>query len=106
MGYFNKRKFKELAKSARTKKKNEKELAIKAQEAADSVSKNFEPDPNDTTTESMNEAVKAALIRSEIRQAEEEKEEPFDVNGGTELVEPSMGEFKKVEENSDEKEEA
>lgn len=104
MGYFNKRKFKELAKSARTKKKNEKELAIKTQEAADSVSKNFEPDPNDTTTESMNEAIKAALIRSEIQQAE--KEEPFDVNGGTELVEPTMGEFKKLEENSDEKEEA
>jgi hypothetical protein len=52
----------------------------------------------------MNEAVKAALIRSEIQQAE--KEEPLDVNGGTELVEPTMGEFKKLEENSDEKEEA
>ena len=126
MGYFNKRKFKTLAKAKRQKAKDEKELNLRTQKAADIVSEMFEPDPNDTTTGSVNKAIKAALIRSEIQEAEREKDEEkklaeelapaniiakslanteatsgYITEGGS-----SMGEFKKLEENSNEKEEA
>ena len=120
MGYFNKRKFKDLTKSARKKKKDEKELNLATSKAAARVSEQFEPDPNDTTEPAMNEAVKAALIRSEIQEAEKDKDDekkavkelsPANIMAkalanceatfGYITEEPlSMGEFKKLEEES------